>query len=481
LAANRFANQSTDLSNFMQKTMGSDLNSQSVIDGLKQSAENLVTPAYKAAYAEGANGVWSDKLSNLLQSPDVASAINKTNKTAINDAVINGQPIIGNPFNVAEDGTISLATDANGNRAIPSLQYWDSVKKNIGDMENAAYLNRNNNYAAQLTNLRKQLVSELDSQVPSYAKARDLSYANFNAKDAFSAGQKFLGLSKSSNLDPMLKDISKFSEPEKELFSQGFASEISRKALNAPDRQNVLSMFNSPAMRQKIQVGLNTAANPDRSNQIEAYLRNMNIQDKVRTAVASAAPKGATTPVEGLAYHGKTIGDTILHGLSAPASGAMLGAGEAAYNYGFDPEQIAKHALIGGSLGLLKNGLSAGDAKVANIIGQKLLSSNPDDIHAALQAAAKNPKIMDNFRKIEMGLTYTGIEGAQGLNNSETEKSSIARASGGRVKKSHEFLVNRLMKLAEYAKKDENTHTKSLLGANDEAVVRALAIAQKHI
>jgi hypothetical protein len=56
------------------------------------------------------------------------------------------------------------------------------------------------------------------------------------------------------------------------------------------------------------------------------------------------------------------------------------------------------------------------------------------------------------------------------------------RASGGPVsKRTHEQLVARLMDLADKAKKDVNKDTKPLLNAPDEAVVKALAVAQRAI
>lgn len=56
----------------------------------------------------------------------------------------------------------------------------------------------------------------------------------------------------------------------------------------------------------------------------------------------------------------------------------------------------------------------------------------------------------------------------------------IGRAAGGKVR-SHEELVQRLMMLAEQAKKTENKKTKPLLNVPDNTVVKALDIAQRAI
>ena len=59
----------------------------------------------------------------------------------------------------------------------------------------------------------------------------------------------------------------------------------------------------------------------------------------------------------------------------------------------------------------------------------------------------------------------------------------IERKSGGKVSDAavHERLVGRLMSLAEKAKKGENATTEPLLNAPDEAIVKALHIANAAI
>lgn len=57
----------------------------------------------------------------------------------------------------------------------------------------------------------------------------------------------------------------------------------------------------------------------------------------------------------------------------------------------------------------------------------------------------------------------------------------VAFARGGKIDDGHERLVNRLMRMAEHAKKASNEVTEPLLKAPDEHIVKALAIAQKAI
>jgi len=57
----------------------------------------------------------------------------------------------------------------------------------------------------------------------------------------------------------------------------------------------------------------------------------------------------------------------------------------------------------------------------------------------------------------------------------------IMRASGGKVRKTHEELVQRLMNMAKQAKRKEDDGTKPLLNVPDNAIVKALDVAQQAI
>jgi len=85
-------------------------------------------------------------------------------------------------------------------------------------------------------------------------------------------------------------------------------------------------------------------------------------------------------------------------------------------------------------------------------------------------------------RAIKSPLTASGAMVERALQQPRQAQMQYARASGGPVsKRTHEQLVSRLMDLAEKAKKDVNKDTKPLLNAPDEAVVKALAVAQRAI
>jgi hypothetical protein len=69
-----------------------------------------------------------------------------------------------------------------------------------------------------------------------------------------------------------------------------------------------------------------------------------------------------------------------------------------------------------------------------------------------------------------------------GLDRMGAAQNNTQYAKGGKVTKpTHEFLVNRLMALAEKAKRDEKRATKPILNLPDDTVTHALRVAQAAI
>ena len=136
---------------------------------------------------------------------------------------------------MGRDGAYTLATDANGNRAIPSLQFWDAVKQNLDDKIGAARRAGEKGHAADLTALNAQLKAHLDAAVPSYADARAGAAAFFGAQDALEAGQKFR-TARGKNAQ-YTRALSSMSPPERQLFARGYASELADRVLELRDNQ----------------------------------------------------------------------------------------------------------------------------------------------------------------------------------------------------------------------------------------------------
>lgn len=104
------------------------------------------------------------------------------------------------------------------------------------------------------------------------------------------------------------------------------------------------------------------------------------------------------------------------------------------------------------------------------IIGAAAYNAGPGRVRKALASAAKSG---------EPWVKYLPEETRQYIAGLDTERTHFAR--GGSVDDKLEFHVKRLMSMAKMAKKHENKGTEPLLKASDDAVVKALAVAQRAI
>lgn len=105
----------------------------------------------------------------------------------------------------------------------------------------------------------------------------------------------------------------------------------------------------------------------------------------------------------------------------------------------------------------------------------KATSPNQQISEMGKSGYATDPNYEQKLRNILQEIQYASNQ------NAATGGSIIARASGGRVGKNHGHLVNRLMKLADKAKKSANSVTEPLLNVADEHIVKALHIANRAI
>ena len=88
----RYASQPTRFSDYVGDLYGGNLDAQAARDSLAQAAKAVNGPAYQAAYAKGANGVWSEPLQNIVGSTTGQAAIPKAMQFADDYAVANGLP-----------------------------------------------------------------------------------------------------------------------------------------------------------------------------------------------------------------------------------------------------------------------------------------------------------------------------------------------------------------------------------------------------
>jgi hypothetical protein len=373
----RYAGQGERIGGFLKGFLGHRVTAGgelSTREALQAAARKANKPAYAKAYQEG-EAVWSDTLEQISQAPDVQAAIRRATRTGANRAAADGFKPVKNPF-VTKDEKLIPAVQPDGSRALPSLQFWDHVKRNLDDQ--IATLDRagRKSAAADARDLKNQLVAELDSVVPSYAEARAGAARFFGAQDALEAGDTFI----SSTMAPAeaAAALKKMSPAEKKLFEEGFVTGLLERISRISDNRNVVSaIYGSPQARQKI--GL--AVGAEKAKELEGFLRVESLMDRARSAV-----QGNSTTARQLFELG--------------LAGGMAGGGVAGIQ-AFTGQDIGWQAIaiasVAGAFARRKI-----DQRVAQSVAEKLVSGNPETMQKAVQHVVRSKRMMEALRSLDI-------------------------------------------------------------------------------
>jgi hypothetical protein len=267
------------------------------------------------------------------------------------------------------------------------------------------------------------------------------------------------------------------------LFEQGVASRLNDMAQSPNGVRTLASKFGGDLDFQKRMV---EAMGQDRFNAVkgkimsENYLRNAeamgHIESKGFKYLPIAGGFGAVGAVGGAVAEMALSNPEAMSAL-ATASGAAGGAAAAA-------------AL--GAVGTKV--LSIEQQRIANRILPLAASRDSKDLARFGEIMTKNAQargVMDKLSDAVM--KYIGANLAVSIGSSPTARSvmtqiparfaggRIGRASGGKVGMDVKPLVDRLMSLADQAKKATDNNTKPLLNAPDETIVKALRVANQAI
>lgn len=338
------------------------------LDELEQAARLANRPAYGRAYMQGGNGLWNDNLASLAQAPAVQDAIRSVIKTGANKTVADGMPPIRNPFTTDAAGNLTLARQNDGSIARPNLQFWDYVSRELRGKAGEAARGGNKDLAGDFTNLRRMILSELDTAVPAFKEARTGAAQFFQAEDALEAGQKFVS-SRMAN-DQARAAMMKMKPQERELFAEGFRSDLIAKIREIGDGRDVVkAVFGNPAMRERVEIALGKG----QATQLQAALT-------VEQALLplQAAVKGNSTTPQQLA--------NLLAAGSMPAAGGAVG-----FLQGRDTASAVAGALAGAAL---RQGNARINQGLAKKIGEMLASDDLKVIQNVTKVAAKSPAAM---------------------------------------------------------------------------------------
>lgn len=355
----RFKTQNDRATTFIRSIVGNtDLPLRQ--EQLKAAGKAVNQPAYNRAFAQpAAQNVWDNELEILAGDPLVQTAIRQASITGRHEAAMAGAGPLRNPFKINPQ-TGGMTLDPN---VKPTLRFWNQVKINLDKVG-----------TRESTASARVLREHLDSIVPEYATARAGAHQFFKADNALDAGKNFVTME--LNNGAARSAIAKMSAPERDLFMEGFASQLIERIGNAKDRSSVLeqAFITSPNARQRIQIALG----PQRAQKLEAYLRIEGVLDKFKQAI-SGGPSTARQLMQA--------------GLPGAAGGSL------AFVSPYSPTQGSVSPSAAIALGVM--GMRYGiNRSIAKRIGEMLASDDPKRFLKGLNTVSKNQKLMGWIRSL---------------------------------------------------------------------------------
>lgn len=368
----RFAGQTGRAETFVKQLMGGATDDLALKDRLRAAADKANGIGYAKAFNDPkAKAVWSAPIAELMQSPTFRSAVDAAESRAADRAAVSGFKAVKNPFVQTADGGFTLKTNPDGSRALPSLQFWDQVKRNLDGMIDAAKPTPlgggDRTKYADLVAMKQKLVQALDAQVPSYAQTRSTAAGFFGAEDAIDVGRKAFASTK--DLPEQARVVAAMSKADKDAASVGYASELIDNIKASGDNRNlaIAQFFNSPAARARNELYLGAT----RAKQLEAYVKVENTVDMLRGAV-----KGNSTTAEQL--------------IAAGAVGTGVGIATGDWQSGFTVGTLAALGMKG-----MKLAGKNVDEKVMRNVAEALLSTDPKMLERAIHNASMSKAYMD--------------------------------------------------------------------------------------
>lgn len=388
LTQERFEGQGGRAVTFIQRLMNGATDDLALQEALDQGARAANDPAYRRAYnSPAARAVWNPRINQLMQSDIFRSAIQTAESAGTNEAAIRGTRAIRNPFVFRPDGTVTLRQMSDGSRALPNLEFWDIVQRNLRRVATTAQRNGDDYTYSQADQLRRALNGELDTAVPAFNEARRGAYEFFQAESALDAGRQFARTPR--EIPEAQRAFRRFTQADRDAFSVGYASDLIDTIKSSRDRVNVINqVFGSQARREMNELALG----PQRARELESYVRVEGILDQLRTAVGG---------------NSSTAKQLIAAGVIGGAGGYWQSGGN------MQSALSAAGLAAAGRRGLQMMGKKVDD-RVMQRIGEVLASGDPQLLQRAIQNASMSQAHRDALEAIQRGIELAAKGGVIG-------------------------------------------------------------------
>lgn len=406
---------------------------------------------YQIARADPkAQTVWSPVLEQLAASDTIKTAMAKAKSVSTDPG--------------SEIRAYAPATQ-NAPGQFPNLSYWDQVKRSLDDRMSTAAQAGEKDEAARLLKLKKQLVAELDQQVPSYKTARDTASEAFGQANALEAGFYAAKNGDAFATKDVLDNFAKFNPGQQGLFRQGTADYLRGVAAESGPA-GVVKIMQKPQNQARLSAVLGQAA-----------------YDSLLGHAISEQLTSAARPLQA-AEHASQFQDAARSaGMGAAAGAALDLLHSSAMGYAPSPTALAWGVGSATLTAAAKAALNAQEQRVAPFILRAVGSQDPAELARLAALARANPNARSAIEKLTREMTETAIRNYQTNPPNAAEAAPLDdrphRASGGRAAVNHGERAEALIRAAERARKQEGQETKPLLGLPDATIARALDAANR--
>ena len=374
---------------------------------------------------------------------------------------------------VEQPGTPAQFNPAN-------MNYWQEVKEQLDGMHSAAERSGDNKLAATIDTLRGNLKTRVGAFVPEYGDALKAARDSYMMQDATRAGYFFAKSPDQFKINDIQKIASGYNEEQYSLFEQGVASYINDIASKPNGVQALAKNFSSDRDfqdRMKTALGDQNYYAMKSKVMSEDLFRNADAM-KIAQSSGKSLPIGfgSIGAIAGAATDVLSTHPEILHNVGA---GTIAGGAVATVAYGASKVLNYEQRRMADKLIPM---LASTDPKVLARVGE-ILDKNwrAQSAINTVSNTLRNAAGATIGRAIRVGVSPTGrVLQTDHQPEANASGGRTERASGGRIM-DHDAEADRLVRAADMAKNGVNKTTEKLLDVPDEAIIKALDVAQQAI
>jgi len=386
----------------------------------------------------------NDRLYNLARNNPAAQSIQtpRLNELSTYGPVRRAMDDVGEFAADPKMGIVAPTAERGGN-----LAFWDQVKQNLDDQIDALYRTGEHNRANIIRGWKDDLLQQLNS-VDGYAEARATAAAGFGARNALEAGVKFANKPDTFKTQELLNRIERFNPEERQLFLQGVGHTLLNKAQSTP---NAFTKF---VTNRETSERLRAAMGPEMYDQLYGFARATQNMGVANTIAAATVPAGR--------FSGHY--------------GVLGGIGLSAMELSYLPPDLIPKMIAGWALDqAMKAARTAAEKRIAPEVGRLMMSTDPADLQRLGRLLQESPEARSLLDSSHASLLRLSAQATQ-----DSQRPREGRKAGGRIGGvNHGAIAMSLIRAAEKAKKGHNTTTQPLLEQPDEAITKALSIAEE--